>query len=85
VVITHHAPSAESIAAPFQGGESHLNAAYISDLEALFGAQVGLWVHGHTHFSFDYRRAGTRVVCNPRGYVPFEVNPDFDPRLVVEV
>jgi hypothetical protein len=26
-----------------------------------------LWIHGHTHTSFDYEARGTRVVCNPRG------------------
>ena len=46
---------------------------------------MGLWVHGHTHTSFDYVLLGTRVVCNPRGYIPYEPNPDFDPRCVVEV
>jgi hypothetical protein len=42
-------------------------------------------VHGHTHFSFDYRLNGTRVVCNPRGYLPYEPNAQFDPGLVVDV
>lgn len=26
------------------------------------------WVHGHSHTAADYDVAGTRVVCNPRGY-----------------
>lgn len=30
----------------------------------------GLLAHnGHTHTPFDYVANGTRVVCNPRGYV----------------
>ena len=37
------------------------------------------------HNSSDYLERGTRVVCNPRGYVPFRPNPDFDPTLIVEV
>jgi len=85
VVVTHHAPAQASIAAPFLQNPSHLNAAYASDLEALFGPPVALWVHGHTHASSDYWLAGTRVVCNPRGYIPYEANPEFDPGLVVEV
>jgi predicted phosphodiesterase len=83
VVITHHAPSDRSISRRFHG--SHLNASYASDLEVLMGAEVALWVHGHTHDSFDYRIGPTRVVCNPRGYLPYEPNPGFDPELVVEV
>lgn len=85
VVVTHHAPSRSSIAAHYLHNPSHLNAAYASDLEGLFGPPVALWVHGHTHSSADYWLAGTRVVCNPRGYIPYEPNPEFDAGLVVEV
>jgi hypothetical protein len=48
---------------------------------------VQLWIHGHTHDSFDYRLNGTRVLCNPRGYARDGVNenPMFDPQLVIEV
>ena len=86
VVITHHAPSPQSIHACFAG--SLLNGCFVSDLERLMGAdRVRLWIHGHTHDSFDYTVRGTRVLCNPRGYVMQGVgeNPVFDPALVVEV
>jgi hypothetical protein len=39
----------------------------------------------HMHSSFDYRIGLTRVVDNPRGYFPDELNPTFDPLLVVEI
>lgn len=84
VVVTHHAPSRRSVHPRFAGGP--LNAAFASDVERLMGAgRVALWVHGHMHDSFDYLVRGTRVVCNPRGYVGVDENPAFDPRLVVEV
>jgi len=46
-----------------------------------------LWIHGHTHDSFDYVVNGTRVVCNPRGYAPNGVNENarFDANLCVDV
>jgi len=76
VVVTHHAPSARSIHERFAG--SPLSAAFASDLENIMGAdRAALWIHGHMHDSFDYEINGTRVVCNPRGYTPFELNPDF--------
>lgn len=82
VVVTHHAPSAGSIAPRFVG--KPLNAAFASRLDGLIvGGRPSLWIHGHTHGSVDYRLGGTRVLCNPRGY-PGE-NPDFQPGLVVEV
>jgi predicted phosphodiesterase len=86
VVITHHAPSPASIHPRFAG--SLLNACFVSDLERLAGAdRAELWIHGHTHDSFDYRLNGTRVVCNPRGYAKGGVNENarFDPNLTVEV
>jgi predicted phosphodiesterase len=85
VVVTHHGPARASIAAPYRNGYSHINASYVSDLEVLLGPPALLWVHGHTHYSFDYRLGGTRVVCNPRGYLPHEPNEQFDPGMVVEV
>lgn len=86
VVITHHAPSRKSIHRRF--ADSLLNACFVSDAEHLLGAdRVQLWLHGHTHDSFDYVVNGTRVVCNPRGYVKAGVNenPFFDPDLIIEV
>lgn len=85
VVITHHAPSPRSIHPRFAG--SLLNACFVSDLERLAGVdRVQLWVHGHTHDSFDYLVNGTRIVCNPRGYAKGGVNENalFDPDLMIE-
>ena len=63
-----------------------ITAAYASDLEALIErTQPQLWVHGHIHTSSDYLIGRTRVVCNPRGYHPSDLNAGFDPELVVEL
>ena len=86
VVITHHAPSPKSIHPRFEG--SPFNACFVSDAERLIdGRRAVLWIHGHTHDSYDYVVNGTRVVCNPRGYAKGGVNenPHFDPALVIEV
>jgi Icc-related predicted phosphoesterase len=84
IVMTHHAPSGRSLPA-FREGDP-INAAYASDLEALIEqARPQLWVHGHIHSSSDYRIGSTRVVCNPRGYFPSQLNPDFDPALVIDL
>ena len=86
VVITHHAPSRHSIHPRF--ADSLLTACFVSDAEHLLGAdRVQLWIHGHTHDSFDYSVNGTRVVCNPRGYAKDGVNENarFDPDFMIEV
>jgi len=86
VVVTHHAPSPRSVHPRFRG--SLLNGCFISDLERLLDAErVHLWIHGHTHDSFDYVVNGTRVVCNPRGYAVngADENARFDPDLTIEI
>lgn len=86
VVITHHAPSRQSIHSRFSG--SLLNSCFVSDLQHLVdGQRAQLWVHGHTHDSFDYMLDGTRVVCNPRGYAKEGVNenPLFDSHFMVQI
>jgi len=94
VVITHHAPHPLSVHARF--ATHRANGGFVSNLEEMMGA-AALWIHGHTHNSFDYTVKGTRVVCNPRGYVFVKKAPDgavlavkaenaeFDPALTVTV
>lgn len=85
VVVTHHAPCELSIHERYRtqsGG--HLNASYASRLDGMMGV-AKLWVHGHTHDNWDYDVYGTRVLCNPRGYAPDDVNEGFQPGLVVEI
>lgn len=65
VVITHFAPHRGSIARQFAGNAA--NPGFIVPLDELMGP-AALWIHGHTHSSFDYPANGTRIVANPRGY-----------------
>lgn len=84
VVITHHAPSTESLGTRVRGGGlGTLDACYANAWEDLFGEQV-LWIHGHTHRAADYTLLGTRVVANPRGY-PGEEVAGFNSGLVLEL
>ena len=93
VVATHHGPHPLSIHRRFVGNP--INPGFVSDLTPLMH-DVDLWVHGHTHDSFDYRVGRCRVVANPAGYVltrrgdesdselEFE-NRCFDKQLVIDV
>ncbi|SEB19822.1 metallophosphoesterase [Variovorax sp. YR216] len=86
VVLTHHAPHRGSLA-PWYASD-WVSAGFISELPDEFFAVPVLWVHGHTHTSFDYRVGNCRVLSNPRGYMPASgvaENAQFNPRLVVTV
>lgn len=81
VVVTHHAPSESSVHPKFR--DNRLTPAFCSNLDDLV-AQADLWVHGHTHASFDYKLGKCRVINNPRGYLTRE-KTGFRSDLIVEV
>lgn len=82
VVITHHAPSTQSIADKFKN--DNMNYSFVSDLDKfILKYQPNLWIHGHTHTSFDYNIGSTRIIANPKGY--YAENPEFKYNFVVEV
>lgn len=93
VVVTHHGPHPLSVHPRY--AEDPLNPSFSSDLGELL-LTPDLWLHGHTHDSFDYKVGNCRVVANPAGYVlgrkpthgvlgiPLE-NEAFSPSLVIEV
>ena len=84
VVVTHHGVSGKSIHGKYANDK--YNAAYVSNLEDLVEkSNASLWFHGHVHHSFDYMIGNTRVKTNPRGYDKIEINPDWDPNLIVEI
>jgi Icc-related predicted phosphoesterase len=82
VVVTHHAPHPGSLEERFRS--DLISAAFVSDLaETIEVCRPALWVHGHTHGSFDYCVGVTRIICNAHGYG--DENKAFDPSLVVEI
>ncbi|CAG9174299.1 metallophosphoesterase [Cupriavidus respiraculi] len=86
VVVTHHAPDIGSLDPRY--AHDLVSAGFVSRRPDLV-AQADLWVHGHTHTSFDYRLDDARVVCNPRGYIHRQSgaaeNTHFDWCKVVEL
>lgn len=86
VMITHHAPSFVSVPDRFKGDTS-MNGGYASDLsnDILDNPQIKFWVHGHMHDPVDYMIGDTRILSNPRGYLPWEANNGFDPNFTFEI
>lgn len=66
-VISHHAPSYQSIPQEYK---KNANGAYCSNLDTLIlnHPQIKYFIHGHTHTAFDYMIGQCRVICNPGGY-----------------
>lgn len=83
-VMTHHAPSYQSVHPKYRFA-GIANGAYVTDMDdyILAHPQIKVWSHGHTHNSFDYNIGDCRVICNPRGYYTgvnsSDLNPDFNP------
>jgi predicted phosphodiesterase len=86
VVVTHHAPSMQSVPPRYVGDQ--LSPAFASDLPSEMFDVPSVWIHGHTHWPVDYRRGSCRVISNPRGYLMKDgsiENSDFRPAFVVDV
>ena len=84
VVVTHHAPASQSIARHYRGHD--MNDAYCMYIDQeIMDKGPDLWIHGHTHVSQHYMCGKTRVICNPRGYVGYEENPEFNQHFVIDV
>ena len=84
VVVTHFAPHKDSVAARYAGANSDY---WVNHMPELMG-YADVWIHGHTHNSFEYKVGKTSVVCNPRGYAVNQEIPEnflFDKVKVIEV
>lgn len=77
VVVGHHSPSKQSIKPKYEK-DFHMNGGYSSDLTEFINRfpQIAVWTHGHTHDAYDYVIGSTRILCNPRGYVGYEVHTE---------
>lgn len=86
VMVGHHAPHQKSIHENYVN-DYLMNGAYASDLSEfiLDRPQIKLVTHGHMHNNSDYMIGDTRVVCNPRGYHPNDLNKEFDPNFIAEI
>lgn len=70
IVVTHFMPSSKSISRQYAG--SAINRYFLVPMEKEIRERKPLvWIHGHTHHSFDYQLEQTRVIANPLGY-PWE-------------
>lgn len=74
IVVTHHAPSSQSLDPAF-AWDVDGNHGYHSNLEPFIHChpQISHWLHGHIHHPSDYIIGCTNVICNPYGYASEDV------------
>lgn len=86
VVLTHHTPSRLSEHPSYYNPNDYLWQSFHNSLDDLIEEEgPDIWIHGHTHDSYDYLIGNTRVICNPYGYFNYQVNPSFNPSLILEI
>ena len=75
VMITHHAPSEQSV----KGRYINSTSAYANRLESFIKdhPNIGYWCHGHIHHNNNYKVGDCTILSNPRGYENIEENKDF--------
>jgi predicted phosphohydrolase len=84
VVVTHHLPSYILISPEFKN--SSYNYLYASELfEDIYNSGIDYWFFGHTHSTTKKSINKTRLICNPRGYYPNDLNKNFDKFLRYDV
>ena len=73
-MITHHAPSQQSVQTPFE-----LDGAYYTDMSKFIEnyPEIVNWCHGHLHATNDYTIHQCRVMSNSYGYDNYKTNQEF--------
>ncbi|KIC63703.1 metallophosphoesterase [Chryseobacterium taiwanense] len=83
IVVTHHAPSIQSVTEQYKNDP--VTSAYASNLEDLIQEYQPLyWIHGHIHTPSDYEIGATKIICNPHGYIDEKYN-GYEKELIIEI
>ncbi len=81
IVITHHAPSMQSVGERYK--KDITSSAFASHLDDIILQYTPTyWIHGHMHQSLSYWLGKTRVLCNPLGIC---INKHFKKRFIIEI
>lgn len=83
IVVTHHAPSINSVPEIYKNDP--LTSAYASNMESFIEEhQPEYWIHGHIHTPMRYHIGKTEIICNPVGYID-EVYNGYEKELIIEL
>lgn len=91
IVVTHHAPTWQSITPFWQEHGGLLNAGFAGASDDIIRQlKPKYWIHGHMHsfmrYWHDDKVGGTQIVCNPRGYGgSYQETSGFNDGLIIEI
>ena len=83
VVLTHHIPTLNCVRPEFK--QSKVQPFFVSGFDDVLTKHPKLWIFGHSHLGLDLTVDQTRMLSNPYGSVLKDVNPDFQPNLIVDL
>lgn len=87
IVVTHTFPNRKSIRSSLKNYSNNIfyHHELPKDLKECLKPKV--WIHGHTHYSFDYIDENIRYVCNPKGntYYHGSENILYNPNFTIEI
>ena len=92
IVVTHHAPTWQSVTPYWQEHGKLLNPGFAGMSDDIIDAlKPKYWIHGHMHsfmrYWHDGRVGGTQILCNPRGYIhnKEQENKYFNDKLLITI
>ena len=85
IVVTHHIPSIRGVAPKWLKVVDGFGRFFVHSLPESLVRRARIWCHGHGHDSVRTDLDGHTLIANPFGYLGVEENPDFNPRLLLEV
>ncbi len=84
LIVTHHAPSIQSIQRKYC--RDFISSAFASNLEDIMLEYNPIyWVHGHIHANSNYTVGQTKVISNPRGYYGAKLNEGFKEKFIITI
>lgn len=87
IVVTHHAPSLQSVDPKYQKPPyNEYNCCFVTDLDPIIEHfQPLYWIHGHVHDYFNYNVGKTQIIANPFGYPHENGQNGHKPLLIAKI
>jgi len=82
VEMTHFLPSYKCISPRWRGSDTNFYFVGYEFYDLILEKKPKLWIFGHTHDSVDMMIGETRLICNPYGYEGYDLNKDYETKIL---